>query len=284
MDWPKRETAKGSVAAGYRDVWHGSEWRVFLKHPDLLDGPEKGKRPRQESANLGAYAEKHSEVNAHGRSARWLEWPEVREKYPYVLNTLAETNFNQSRENILNVGLEERPALYEFAICHKDCPDKRFKVYIGKTDNLHRRQGEYLTYDEVGRMWPFFEFALRNRCKVMRRYAYIGSDKNTSKLKVSKSLREEMKRTQDLAVYQLETRFLSFFDYAFNGRESVDTKSSDGTNPPKRQLKVVTSQCCFMTFPKVQSPGIFDPDEWYHPPKSRHAHTLHTTAKDKRHI
>jgi len=25
VDWPKREYAKGSVAAGYRDVWHGSE-------------------------------------------------------------------------------------------------------------------------------------------------------------------------------------------------------------------------------------------------------------------
>ena len=326
MDWPKRECAKGSVAADYRDVWHGSEWKSFLVHPDCLDGPEKGEKPKQTSAKLDAYAEKHSQEDAHKHSkehahkhskehahkhskehahkhskehahkhskehahkhsARWLDWRQVRESYPYVLNTLAETNFNENGKHKLNediqkleeeqklkMGLKKLPnlpALYEFAICHKDRSDKRFKVYIGKTDDLHRRQNEYLGYEEVGRMWPFFEFALRNRCMVMRRYAIIGSDENTSKLKVSKSLMKEMieNQIQDLAVYQLETRFLSVFDYAFNGREKGGTKSSDGTNPPKRQLKVVvTSRCCFWTSAKAESAEEFDPDEWYHPPK-----------------
>jgi len=246
-------------------------------HPDRLDGPEKGEKPEQTSAKLDAYAEKHSHKHAHGPSARWLDWRQVRESYPYVLNTLAETNFNEEEGIKKDINkdikklqkelkLDKLPALYEFAICHKDRQNKKFKVYIGKTDDLLKRQNEHLGYAGLKTLWPFFEFALRNRCMVMRRYAIIGSDENTSKLKVSKSLREEMKRIPDLVVYQLETRFLSVFDYAFNGREKGD-KSSAGTNPPKRQLKVKVSRCCFRTSAKAEPAGVFHPDEWYHPPK-----------------
>jgi hypothetical protein len=59
-------------------------------------------------------------------------------------------------------------------------------------------------------------------------------------------MRKELKTTKDLAAYQLETRFLSVFDYAFNGRMSSNEKSSDGTNPPKRYLWVKKPEtCCF---------------------------------------
>lgn len=200
--WPKRESAKGSVAPGYTTVWKASQWIDLLQPP----GQVGTCTPQQKEAYLLEYK----------------EFQKCFEKYPLVLNALVQKNTNCA----LNKDVPTDPGIYEFAIYHPKNPDKRYKVYVGKAKNLHERQLEYLRHDELHRMWPLFETALSAGNVITRRYATIGPKGN------------------DLPAYQFETRFLGYFDYAYNGAEMGE--ESNGTNPPKRALQVhYGSLCCF---------------------------------------
>jgi hypothetical protein len=200
--WPKRESAKGSVAPGYGTAWKASQWI------DLLQPPGK----------VGTCTTQEKEAYLH-----CTEFKECFKKYPLVLNALVQKNTNHKA---LNEGVPTDPGIYEFAIYHPDNPDKRYKVYVGKAKNLHKRQLEYLEHKELHKMWPLFETALSAGNVITRRYATIGPKGN------------------DLPAYQFETRFLAYFDYAYNG--AVMGEESNGTNPPKRALQVhYGSFCCF---------------------------------------
>lgn len=118
----------------------------------------------------------------------------------------------------INDKIQNSPAVYEFAIVHPDRPNKRVKVYLGKTTDLKRRHNDYLgSSKEMVRMWPFFEYALQNGCQVWRRYCY---------LKTPKGYKVKSETEGDRAVTMMETRWLSYFDYAWNKE----------ANPPKRMV------------------------------------------------
>jgi hypothetical protein len=119
----------------------------------------------------------------------------------------------------VNDGLEEMPAVYEFAVVHPARRGRRVKAYVGKSVNLRVRHAAYLNPRAEGeRMWPFFEYALERGCEIWRRFAYLRAPPGAVK-KDSEG---------DRAVTRMETRWLSYFDYSWN-REA---------NPPKRMICV----------------------------------------------
>ena len=150
-----------------------------------------------------------------------------------------------AKQRDINGKLWNRAAIYEFAIVHPARPNNRIKVYLGKTTDLKRRHNEYLSSSEQVRMWPYFNHALQNGCQILRRYCYL-----TSAGKVKQD------SEGDRAVTMMETRFLSYFDYAWNKE----------ANPPKRSvyLKPRTVLCCFPGGVTVVSGPPFGKDtvEW----------------------
>lgn len=75
-------------------------------------------------------------------------------------------------------------------------------------------------------MWPFFSHALRHGCEIWRRFVYLPAPPRAVKANDE----------GDRAVAQVETRWLSYFDYAFN-REA---------NPPKRKIHLEPRVWCCM--------------------------------------
>lgn len=187
--WPEREFTKSSSIPGYRAFWGKSNpYKTICGWQPFI-------KPR-----AGASMEEMAE---HAKNHGGKDGAKVNQ---HVL---------------------PRAAVYEFALVHPDYPNLRKKVYVGKTTDLHRRHEEYLTYSKEGtRMWPFFEHALRNKCQVWRRFAYLNTISSVGK-----------DTEGDRAVAQMETRWLSYFDYAFN-REA---------NPPKRFIHLEPQTfCCFI--------------------------------------
>ena len=251
LKWPQREDVRGSdvseLARGYRKTWEKSEWEVMLK-PCSATGKEREALVK--------------------RYQQWDDRTEVVKRYPEVFAALAEQNVkklkngNDDRGKLLDGLDQEKPALYEFAVCHKAKDSRKFKVYIGQTGvHMHERQREYLT-EEEDRMYSFFEKALEHDNQIMRRYACIPTEelvsvdgksvegdgrtketkssandgKGGNKTPIPKRMRSRRGCEVSSAVQQLETRYLAAFDYAWNAQ----------ANPPKRYVWVEQkSTLCF---------------------------------------
>lgn len=128
-----------------------------------------------------------------------------------------------AKANGVNEHIHSWAAVYEFAIVHPARPNKRVKVYVGKTNNLKERHTQYLNSGEETRMWPFFNHAVKHKCQVWRRFCYF---KTAGKMPVNSE--------PDRAVHQMETRWLSYFDYAWNAQQ----------NPPKRLVFLKPKDFC----------------------------------------
>ena len=233
-DWPQREDTKGSYATGYRVVWENSSENEPW-HPLLV--------PVEKKQDITALL---SDLLSHRLGH--VKDLDVQKEFPNVLKALAALDVDPKDPTThkLNSDVKHEPGLYEFAISYgrNDLSAKRFKVYIGKASDLHKRQAEYLGSEkEMKRIRPFFEHALKNNNTIWRRYVYLKH--GNPKVKATGSMKKKLGSHKDLLAYQLETRFLSIFDYAFNGDDEHGI--SNGTNPPKRLVYIKQSNflCCF---------------------------------------
>lgn len=112
----------------------------------------------------------------------------------------------KATEEGVNKELKTTPALFEYALIHRDRPKKRVKVYLGKTMNFQKSQDALL--QETGELAKFFRLALQHNCSVYRRYVYyaahdLGDGRNR-------------KIDPECLVERAQSRFLSYYDYPWN--------------------------------------------------------------------
>lgn len=128
----------------------------------------------------------------------------------------------------MNKKLEKRAAVYEFALVHPARPNTRVKVYVGKAVDLKQRHNQYLQVngEDAQRMANRLSLAVEQGCQVWRRFRYVEGNVGNTKDSVG-----------DRYAAMMETRMLSYFDYALN----------QTANPPKRTiwLEPRTVFCCF---------------------------------------
>lgn len=178
FSWPEREDAKGKDVAGYHKFWRKSS-----------------------------------------RSSEAHEWEPFIDSISVAFGQDSlKAAIQKAEEAGVNKSLKTVPALYEYAVAHRDRPKKKIKVYLGKASNFQANQDDLLleNSDVAKEMWKFFRLALQHNCSIMRRYCYYSDSKMVTG--------RERKIDPQCLLDRAESRFLSAFDYPWNRQPGSDER------------------------------------------------------------
>jgi hypothetical protein len=142
---------------------------------------------------------------------------------------------HDARISDINSELMPVPAVYEFAVS-KSIGGKRYKTYLGQTNNMKRRSGEYvaaLNKEEKVHINKLMQYSMENGLFIYRRVRYIIPRTELSDLARQKA---------DLMSLMWETRLLAQMNYSWNTDNNGKTHAGiDHT----RTAKVVPFMCLF---------------------------------------